>query len=181
MVSNGIADGIQTIHRYTHAFLEILSKFALESSKSGALSERLSVSAVRKSTSNSRHRKPPLRGGTMRYRADITKQSRVASVLHFCNTRATCCVRLVHAKLQPSDAVGMRIAAAVADQHLQVAGETDEQPRTIAANSNKTALICASSFVSFMFSLISLLWSGGRWTRPRGQCHRATSPRDVRC
>ena len=56
-----------------------------------------SVSAVRKST-NSRHRKPPLRGGTMRYRADITKQRRAASVLHFCNARATCCVRLVHAK-----------------------------------------------------------------------------------
>ena len=56
-----------------------------------------SVSAVRKSTI-SRHRKPPLRGGTMRYRADITKQRRAASVLHFCNAWATCCVRLVHAK-----------------------------------------------------------------------------------
>ena len=55
------------------------------------------MSAVRKST-NSRHRKPPLRGGTMRYRADITKQRRAASVLHFCNAWATCCVRLVHAK-----------------------------------------------------------------------------------
>ena len=34
----------------------------------------------------------------MRYRADITKQRRTASVLHFCNARATCYVRLVHAK-----------------------------------------------------------------------------------
>ena len=47
--------------------------------------------------------------------------------------------------MQPSDAVGMRIAAAVADQHLQVAGETDEQPRTIAANSEDRTLFPRSS------------------------------------
>ena len=101
------------------------------------LSDFSVVCGLRKTT-NSRHLKPPLRGGTMRYRADITKQRRATLLQYF--TRATCCVRLVHAKLQPSDAVGMRIAAAVADQHLQVAGETDEQPRTIAAKSEDRAL-----------------------------------------
>ena len=134
-----------------------------------------SVSTVRKST-NSGHRKPPLRGGTMRYRADIIptscKQRRArASVLHFCNTRATCCVRLVHAKLQPSDAVGMRIAAAVADQHLQVAGETDEQPRTIAANSNKTALclLAPRNLASFLGCFNSIILRFGAFGTQKAQ------------
>ena len=84
----------------------------------------------------------------MRYRADITKQRRAASVLHFCNAWATCCVRLVHAKLQPSDAVGMRIAAAVADQHLQVAGETGTSSRGLfCGNSEDRALFPRSSSI----------------------------------
>ena len=114
-----------------------------------------SVSVVRKST-NSRHRKPPLRGGTMRYRADITKQRRLrkarrkrATVLQ-CSGDLLCASRAC--KMQPSDAVGMRIASALADQHLQVAGETDEQPRTNCGNSGRPRFVSSllEQLVSFL-------------------------------
>ena len=60
-----------------------------------------SVSTVRKST-NSGHRKPPLRGGTMRYRAGIIPTSQAKAR----RKRATllqrlgnaCCMRFVHAE-----------------------------------------------------------------------------------
>ena len=59
-------------------------------------------------TVHRRYRKPPLRGGTLRYRTNTTKQRRVTSAVHICNARSSSCVRVVHAECS-----GIRLLARV--------------------------------------------------------------------
>ena len=79
-----------------------------------------------------RYHKPPLRGGTLRYRADTTKQRHITSAVHIFNARPSYGMRVVHVECSRTKLLACAAQQQPRSSSSRLQAElrrTEEQPR----------------------------------------------------